>query len=300
MKMNSARGTNIKKAVVSVAAIIAVVFFALDRIGIIDLTGSRETDVINDAVAVVNFIDVGQGDCELISLANGTDILIDAGNYSNRSEICSFLKTNNVDAIDLLVLTHPHTDHIGSASEIIKNFSVERIVMTDEESNSASYEYLLDAIIGYDIPVDKAQPNAEYSFGDCKLTILAPLAENNDLNECSIVCRLECGEVSFLFTGDSGNDSEQEMLQSGRILTSTVLKVGHHGSSTSSTKDFLAAVQPEFAVISCGSNNSYGHPHDNTLKRLDDVGAKVYRTDINGTVTVSTDGKNIHVSTEKK
>lgn len=300
MKMNSARGTNIKKAVVSVAAIIAVVFFALDRIGIIDLTGSRETDVINDAVAVVNFIDVGQGDCELISLADGTDILIDAGNYSNRSEICSFLKTNNVDAIDLLVLTHPHTDHIGSASEIIKNFSVERIVMSDEESNSASYEYLLDAIISYDIPVDKARPNTEYSFGDCKLTILAPLAENNDLNECSIVCRLECGEVSFLFTGDAGNDSEQEMLQSGRILASTVLKVGHHGSSTSSTKDFLAAVQPEFAVISCGSNNSYGHPHDNTLKRLDDVGAKVYRTDINGTVTVSTDGKNIHVSTEKK
>ncbi|MDD6312509.1 MAG: ComEC/Rec2 family competence protein [Firmicutes bacterium] len=298
--MNSARGTNIKKAVVSVAAIIAVVFFALNRIGIIDLTGSRETDVINDAVAVVNFIDVGQGDCELISLADGTDILIDAGNYSNRSEICSFLKTNNVDAIDLLVLTHPHTDHIGSASEIIKNFSVERIVMTDEESNSASYEYLLDSIISYDIPVDKARPNAEYSFGDCKLTILAPLAENNDLNECSIVCRLECGEVSFLFTGDAGNDSEQEMLQSGRILTSTVLKVGHHGSSTSSTKDFIAAVQPEFAVISCGSNNSYGHPHDNTLKRLDDVGAKVYRTDINGTVTVSTDGKNIHVSTEKK
>lgn len=249
----------------------------------------------------VHFLDVGQADCTLIQLPNGEEALIDAGNYGDGSYITSYLKNLNVDDIEYLILTHPHEDHIGSAKEIINSFTIEKVYMPDVSSDSNLYESTKLAIENKGIEIIYAEPGLEIiDSPDLKFQLLSPKSMYySELNEYSAAARLEYSDTSFLFMGDAESVSELEMLGGGFNLDSDVLKAGHHGGKTSSSRDFLQAVTPEYSIISCGEDNSYGHPHIETLNRLTDIGSEIYRTDEMGTIVVLSDGQNISIASDE-
>lgn len=263
------------------------------------LNTSDSSDVTS--FLTVHFLDVGQADCTLIQLPNGEEALIDTGNYGDGSYITSYLKNLNVDDIEYLILTHPHEDHIGSAKEIINNFAIEKIYMPDVVTDSNFYESTMLAIENKDIEIIFAKPGLKIiDSPDLKLELLSPKSMYySELNEYSAAARLEYSDTSFLFTGDAESVSELEMIGGGFNLDSDVLKAGHHGGRTSSSKDFLQAVTPEYSIISCGEDNRYGHPHIETLNRLSDIGSEIYRTDELGTIVVLSDGQNISIESDE-
>ncbi|HIR51980.1 MAG TPA: MBL fold metallo-hydrolase [Candidatus Onthovicinus excrementipullorum] len=251
----------------------------------------------------VFYIDVGQGDCELIHTPSG-NILIDAGESlpENAAKIISFAKQLEIEKFDCVIATHPHSDHIGSMADVLEKIPADQIIMPElpeeETPTTRVYENLLDTITRLEIPVLSAVPGEQYEIAGVTLEILAPLEEDENLNNMSVVVKMRYQDASFLFDGDAESGAERAMLASGEDLRADILKVGHHGSRTSSTKDYLEAVQPEIAVISCGEGNSYGHPHQQTLDKFNALGIRSFRTDVNGTITIGTDGNTYEVITE--
>lgn len=247
----------------------------------------------------VYFFDVGQGDSELIRLPGGENILIDAGTSSTEDELVGELRSLGAETLDLVVATHPHADHIGGMAAVIDAFDVRQVVMPriseSDTPTTKTYENLLQSIADKGLTITPAEPGDELlSSGGAVLTVLAPNGEDyGDLNNYSVVLRLTYGEDSFLFTGDAEEASEEEMLSLDWPLTATVLKCGHHGSETSTSPAFLDAVSPQYAVISCGVDNDYGHPDTVTLEKLEAAGAEVFRTDLQGTILASTDGSGV-------
>ena len=247
----------------------------------------------------VYFFDVGQGDSELIRLPGGENILIDAGTSSTEDELVGELRSLGAETLDLVVATHPHADHIGGMAAVIDAFDVRQVVMPriseSDTPTTKTYENLLQSIADKGLTITPAEPGDELlSSGGAVLTVLAPNGEDyGDLNNYSVVLRLTYGEDSFLFTGDAEEASEEEMLSLDWPLTATVLKCGHHGSETSTSPSFLDAVSPQYAVISCGVDNDYGHPDAVTLEKLEAAGAEVFRTDRQGTILASTDGSGV-------
>jgi len=244
---------------------------------------------------VVHFIDVGQGDSQFLQLPNGQTMLIDAGTNEKASEVVSYLNRLGVKTIDYLIATHPHEDHIGGMDEVINHFEIGNIYMPQVTHNTKSFESVLKAIKakGKKITAGKAGLTILDQEG-LKISFLAPCGQKyEDLNNWSIVTRVEFGNTSFLFTGDAEELSESEILESGQAVSADVLKVGHHGSRSSTSTSFLKAVAPKYAVISAGKDNSYGHPHEETLKKLKQKNITVYRTDINGTIILFSDGRQI-------
>ena len=251
----------------------------------------------------VFYIDVGQGDCELTHTPSG-NILIDAGESlpENAAKIISFAKQLEIEKFDCVIATHPHSDHIGSMADVLEKIPADQIIMPElpeeETPTTRVYENLLDTITRLEIPVLPAVPGEQYEIAGVALEILAPLEEDENLNNMSVVVKMRYQDASFLFDGDAESGAERAMLASGEDLRADILKVGHHGSRTSSTKDYLEAVQPEIAVISCGEGNSYGHPHQQTLDKFNALGIRSFRTDVNGTITIGTDGNTYEVITE--
>ena len=247
----------------------------------------------------VYYFDVGQADSELICLPTGEHILIDAGTSSTQEELVRQLRSLGAETLDLVVATHPHADHIGGMAAVLEELTVEQIVMPvtsgDSTPTTQTYETLLDAIEAEGLTVTPAQAGEEiWNGGGASLQVLAPNAQSyGDLNDYSVVLRLVYGADSFLFTGDAEETSEEEMLSRGYTLSATVLKCGHHGSETSTSQPFLDAVRPQYAVISCGVDNDYGHPDQVTLDRLEAAGAEVFRTDLQGTIVASTEGSGV-------
>ena len=247
----------------------------------------------------VYFFDVGQGDSELIRLPGGENILIDAGTSSTEDELVGELRSLGAETLDLVVATHPHADHIGGMAAVIDAFDVRQVVMPriseSDTPTTKTYENLLQSIADKGLTIMPAEPGDELlSSGGAVLTVLAPNGEDyGDLNNYSVVLRLTYGEDSFLFTGDAEEASEEEMLSLDWPLTATVLKCGHHGSETSTSPAFLDAVSPQYAVISCGVDNDYGHPDAVTLEKLEAAGVEVFRTDRQGTILASTDGSGV-------
>ncbi len=247
----------------------------------------------------VYFFDVGQGDSELIRLPGGENILIDAGTSSTEDELVGELRSLGAETLDLVVATHPHADHIGGMAAVIDAFDVRQVVMPrvseSDTPTTKTYENLLQSIADKGLTITPAEPGDELlSSGGAVLTVLAPNGKDyGDLNNYSVVLRLTYGEDSFLFTGDAEEESEEEMLSLDWPLTATVLKCGHHGSETSTSPAFLDAVSPQYAVISCGVDNDYGHPDAVTLEKLEAAGAEVFRTDRQGTILASTDGSGV-------
>lgn len=250
---------------------------------------TTQTVYIGDnTTLIVDYIDVGQGDCILLS-CNGEYMLIDAGNNSDGQKIVTYLNTVGVDSLKYAVGTHPHADHIGGLDDVILSFDVDKVLLPNATTNTQTFADVLSAIETTNTPVNVPNINDTFNLGNTKITVLS--AEQSDnLNNTSIVLRADYGQNSFIFMGDAEIEVENTMLSSGINLDCDVLKVGHHGSDTSTSASFLNAVSPQVAIISCGTDNIYGHPNQSTLNKLS--GVKLYRTDLNGSITAISNGNN--------
>ena len=260
--------------------------------------GLGNRGLTGDAEVRVHYVDVGQGDCTLIELPENKVMLIDAGENGHESDVMNYLDRCGIRRIDYLIATHPHSDHIGGIEEVVENYEIGEIYMPKTESTSWTYENMLDAIDEKGIYIQSAYSGKNiFEYDGVKAEILSPERnyKNDNLNNSSVVVRLICGKKVFLFTGDAEKVIEKNILQKADDLECDVLKVGHHGSSSSSHEDFIFEVNPEYAVISCGKGNEYGHPHRETLELLEDVGAEVLRTDKLGTIVINTDGEKLNI-----
>lgn len=243
-----------------------------------------------------HFIDVGQGDAALIRTEEG-NVLIDAGTNASEEALIAYLKAEGVKELAYAVFTHPHEDHIGGADAVLEYCDVEKVILPDATATTKVFERMMDAIEAEGADLIMAKPEATYRVGDLKLTVLAPIGKDyKDVNNESVVLRAAFGDTSVLFTGDAEDVSEQEMLQrygGGKPLDCDLLKVGHHGSDSSTTEAFLKAVSPKYAVISCGEGNDYGHPKQSILQRLEAEGVTYWRTDLEGSIVVVSDGEKL-------
>lgn len=252
--------------------------------------------------AEVVFLDVGQGDAMLIR-GSGQAVLIDAGENDQGDRVVDYLADFGVDQLDLAIGTHPHSDHIGGMDVVLRGVPTREIWMPDLPDSliptTRTYTDLLDAIedTGAEAVAAVAGDSVEICGG--VLEILGPVAEYSDLNDVSLVAKFTFGSTSFLFTGDMESDAEADLTASGADLKSDVLKVGHHGSSTSSSEAFVEAVDPDIFVIEVGEGNSYGHPHRETLALIEQRQGEVWRTDLNGSITMVSDGAQITVTSDR-
>lgn len=242
-----------------------------------------------------HFIDVGQGDATLIRTPEG-DILIDTGENSAEEDLKNYLDLCGVDDLYYAVFTHPDSDHIGGADMILAEYEVLNVIKPDFEKTTKVYTRMMEAIEAEGCTVYNALPGETYSLGEFDMFVLGPDPENNELdsNNSSIVIKATWGNTTAMLTGDAEKPAEESILRtfSAAELGSMLLKMGHHGSKTSSTDAWLAAVNPKIAIISCGLNNSYGHPHAEALARITPyVGESIYRTDLLGTIVFVTDGE---------
>lgn len=244
----------------------------------------------------VHFLDVGQADSIFIELPNAQSMLIDAGDKNYGEGIVDYITDCGYSQIDYLIATHPHADHIGSMSYVVDNMDIGSVYMPKVSTNTKTYENLLTSISEKGLKIKSASAGLNIiDYDNLKADVVAPVKIDKDnLNNCSIVFKLEYKNNSFLFTGDA---EHEELKQITADLTSDVLKVGHHGSGTSTNKKFLAQVNPSISVISLGKNNEYGHPHKSALNALKDCGCEIYRTDKDKTVVISSDGENLTVET---
>lgn len=246
----------------------------------------------------VHFLDVGQGDSIFIELPTNETILIDASIKDASDKIINYLKEENVSKIDYVFATHPHSDHIGGMSAVIKAFDIGQIYMPKAVTTTKTYENLLLTIKDKNLKIKTAKTgNTIIDTDDLKLVVLAPNQDSYEsLNNYSIVLKLTYKEKSFLFMGDAENLSEKEITGD---VEADALKVGHHGSRTSTSQAFLNKVNPSYAVISVGLNNDYKHPHQEVIDCLEKKNIKIYRTDQNGDIIFTTDGYNIDVKVGK-
>ncbi|KLK88045.1 beta-lactamase [Methanoculleus sediminis] len=246
---------------------------------------------------VVHFIDVGQGDSILIEFRDKT-MLIDAGERGMGERVIAYLDERNVETLDVVVATHAHSDHIGGLADVISAYPVGRFVDAAQPHPTATYENLLALVEDLGIPYAAAERGQTVALDpDLEVLILNPGAEPlGDVNEDSVVLKVTYGEISYLFTGDAGNPAEESMTAAGLDLDADVLKVGHHASRYASSAEFLSAVSPAISVIEVGEGNDYGHPHEEAVERLEATGSRIYRTDLDGTVIVATDGTALTVA----
>ena len=240
----------------------------------------------------VHFIDVGQGDAILIQASTGETVLIDAGVQEHL--VRNYLRSLGIRTIQYVVATHPHADHIGGIPSVLSSFEVENILMPDIVHDTGAFERLIDAIERENLRITVPQPQDVFYIGEVRFTVLAPIVTaGRNMNNHSIVLRMDYGNRSFIFTGDAERESEMDMVRSGFNLCADILKIGHHGSATSTTREFLQAVNPIAAVISVGRNNMYGHPTNSVLNLLKEKDIAIYRTDHHGTILmiVYSDGR---------
>lgn len=263
-------------------------------------TQNRETEqVINTSDAdnlKVHFIDVGQADSILIE-QNNEYMLIDAGNNEDGPLLVNYFNNLGITSFKYVFGTHAHEDHIGGLDDIIKNFTIENFYMPEVITTTKTFEDVLDALEAKQVAFQTPKINDELTFKDSKIKVLSILNDDEDLNDTSIVLRLKYGTTSFLFTGDASSTIEKNILN--KEIQSDVLKLGHHGSRYSTSKDFLKKVSPTYAIISVGKNNSYNHPHSEVFKRLNEQNVKIYRTDEQGTIIAESNGTIINFTTIK-
>ena len=247
----------------------------------------------------VHYIDVGQGDCSLI-VCDGKTMLIDAGENGHETKVLDYLRMQNIEKLDYIIASHQHTDHIGGLPEVLEEIGADTLIMprlTKEQTpTNSTYTAFLKAIKNSGVKTVASEVGAKYTLGSAEFEILGPVTNDvEDINSMSVVVKLTYGENTFLFTGDAEKDEEREIIATGADLDCDVLKVGHHGSGTSSCKDWLDAVTPEICVIQVGADNDYGHPHENIVERLAKYTDEIYRNDLCGDIIISSDGKTFGV-----
>ena len=250
-------------------------------------------------VLKVHFIDVGQGDAILITAPDGKTALIDGGETD--SGVVQYLKNQGVQKIDLMIATHPHSDHIGGLVQVLRTMPVAKVVTNGQPHTTKTYENFLDGIASAKAEYVEVKRGDTIALGGLTFDVLSPTSTSGDMNNNSVVLKLAFGKTTFLFMGDAQKEAEASILAASIPVKADILKVGHHGSRTSSTPSFLAQVKPTVAVYSAGIGNSYGHPHPETIAALTAVGAQIYGTDVNGTIIVTADasGYKLEVGKEK-
>ena len=247
----------------------------------------------------VHFVDIGQGDAAIV-VCDGKTLVIDGGMPESSARLVDYLQnTLHVSTIDAMIGTHPHADHIGGLPDVIRAFAVKTLYSPVDEFEGKPFEAMKRAADAKNVRITVPQAGQRFSLGRAEVEFYAPLGIYDDVNDLSLVTRITYGQTAFLFTGDAERPSENDMIDSDEALSATVLKVGHHGSNTSSSYLFLRQVMPSYAVISCGRDNAYGHPHQEVLARLRDIGAAVYRTDESGTIVCRSNGERVAFETEK-
>lgn len=258
---------------------------------VLSITACSNIPKSNDFV--VHFIDVGQADSILVQ-GPSINILIDAGNNEDGDQVISYLKHVGVQKLDYVIGTHPHEDHIGGMDQVIHSFAIGTIIMPKTTHTTHTYEDVLDAIVTKGLKIQTAVSGTVYQRGDVWMTILAPNKTTyKDLNNTSVVVKINYKKTAFIFQGDAEIESEKEILAKGYDITASIIKLGHHGSSSSTSKEYLHKVNPQVAVISVGRNNDYKHPNDSTMKLLKEEGIPVFRTDESGTIVFTSNGNSI-------
>lgn len=259
-----------------------------------------KSDAATKRYMSVHFINIGQGDAIYIKGPYGEDILIDGGNNSKGNDVVNYLKKQKVDDIEILIATHPDADHIGGLDNVLKAFNVENIYAPKVSHTTQTFKDFLTAVKNEKKTIKTAQKGVKLSIKGVTASFVAPVKtySKSDLNNWSAVVKMTYGKKSFLFTGDAETKSEKDMINSKQNLTANVIKIGHHGAKTSTSPEFLNKVKPQYAIISDGKNNSYGHPTSEVLNRLKSAKVNVYRTDKQGTIIAKTDGSAITFNTK--
>ncbi|EJT6152597.1 MBL fold metallo-hydrolase [Clostridium perfringens] len=281
-----------KKKIIS--SIIGIIVVLLAGYFGIDLT--QDSKVHKDSELMISYMDVGQGDAAYIKV-NGNDILIDAGPRSNSKELLEQLKAKNIDDFELVIATHPHEDHIGGIVDVFKEYEVKAFYSPKITHTTKTYENLVKAVKDEGLKTKELKGGMVIDLGEgAKFEVFTPQkSEYEELNDYSPIMKLSFGDTSYLFTGDAEKLAEEEALAKYKTsLDSDVIKFGHHGSSSSSSNAFIEAVSPKYGIISCAKDNKYGHPHRETLDIIKKYNIKTFRTDTDGEIILTSDGKSIN------
>ena len=279
-----------------IIAVVSAVFvrFTGESDKVFEAVGLRNTELSDRDKMYVSFIDVGQGNCTLLKCGDKA-ILVDSGEVGAAQTVINYIKNQNIKTLDCVLVTHPHSDHMGAMTKLLYEFKIKDVIMPEipEEiiPTSKTYEKFLVAVSENAENVIAAKPDETFSYGEMKMEIFAPLRDYDDLNDMSAVTRISYGDTSVMFTGDATATVEKDLLKKNIDYSATILNVGHHGSKTSTSESWLKAVDPEYAVICCGLNNDYGHPHQSVVNRLEEFGIKTYRTDLLGTIVFESNSK---------
>ena len=298
-------GSNFKNHLIAIAIAIVSCIAVLGAMNLFGVTAKQqqqqnESLQIGDGLTV-HFIDVGQGDCMLLTCDDKT-MLVDGGGENAGSDVVQYLHRQGVKALDIVVATHPHRDHVGGLTAVVQNFPVKTLYAPVTESDNTYFQSLTAACKKAKVQITVPKADSSFKLGSATVTVLGPRGNYTGLenvNNMSLVLRVDYGEKSFLLTGDAEYDEETQILDAKCIVDVDVLKAGHHGSEDSTGSRLLHEATPVYCVISCGVNNDYGHPHDDLLSRLRDADVTVYRTDQQGTVVCVTDGETLRFVTEK-
>lgn len=300
MSMSLKKVEDIRKKIIK-NILIFIIFFAVILIGILDLTGIVPHEEIYSFFGLcevtekasdieVHFLDVGQGDCEFINTKD-KNVLIDTGEKDKVEIIIAYLKKLGVKKLDYVVLTHPHSDHIGGFKEISEEFLIDAVIMPEINKEiiptTETYKSMLNVVQKSGCKVIKSTKEKCILDDETNLVLLTGDRSSYDnLNNCSVVCMLKHNDKKMLFMGDAEKEVEQELIKSGVDLSCNVIKIGHHGSNTSSTEEFLKKVVPKCAIISVGADNSFKHPSDEAIDRIKEYCKQIYRTDIDGSIVI--------------
>lgn len=275
--------------------LVIILFFTLITGYNILLTSKDDSSQVQSNKMLVHYIDVGQGDCILIQV-NNKNLLIDSGPKSDKKKFLNYLNSLNLKKLDYVIATHPHEDHIGNMANVINSYKITDFYAPKIQSNTKTFENMVDALKSKKLKINviKRGTSTINLGNNTRVTIFSPTKNDyENLNNYSPVMKIEYGKTSFLFTGDAQNDIEKEILSNNDDISADILKIGHHGSSTSTSENFLKKVNPSIGVISVGEGNVYNHPNDDILERLKKNEITIYRTDTNGTIILSSDGKSI-------
>ena len=283
---------------ISILLIIIAIFYSLYEKDIDKTFGLPVTETFKETENTldITYLDVGQADSILIQ-NEGHNMLIDAGNNEDGPLLVQYFKEQNITKFDYLITTHPHEDHIGGMDDIINNFDVEKIYMPDVTTTTKTFLDVLEAIEKKNMTYDVPNINQNFTLGNTLFQVIYTGNDKKNLNNSSIILKATFKNTSYLFTGDATSEVEKKILN--KDIQATVLKVGHHGSKYSTTTDFLNKVNPKYAIISVGKNNSYNHPNQVTINKLEKKNIEIHRTDQEGSIFLKSDGKTINITSKK-